>query len=68
MQRRWFLPLILLLLGVSVPWYLPEGFMGPRFHGLPIWMWVALLCSVLVAIVTAVMALACWDDDEFKND
>jgi hypothetical protein len=64
MQQIWFLPLILLLLAVSIPWYRKPGEIGAIVAGLPVWVWVALIASALVAAVTAVMSIFFWDDDE----
>lgn len=64
MQKAWFLPLILILLALSVPWYRKTGEIGTIVAGLPLWIWVSLLCSALVSLVTAVMAIFYWDDDE----
>ena len=63
-QRRWFLPTVLGLLVLSVPWYLPTGYMGRLFGGLPGWVWMALLCSAGISALTAFMALRHWHDDE----
>lgn len=63
-RRRWFLPAVIVLLLVSVPWYLPEGFEGGRPGGLPVWVWVALICSVAISCLTCWVALTAWDDDE----
>ena len=63
MQKRFFLPVVLALLVVSVPWYRTTGDMGRLVGGLPIWIWVALGCSAAISAVTAVVALWYWDDD-----
>lgn len=62
--RWWYLPLIALILVVSVPWYLPEGYTGAIVGGFPVWVWITLVCSVAVSVTTAVGALFLWDDDE----
>ena len=64
MQRRFFLPSVLVLLAVSVPWYLHAGTMGRLVAGLPIWMWTALGCSLGVSAVTAIVCLFSWEDDQ----
>ena len=62
-QKRFFLPIVLALLVVSIPWYRSTGVMGSLVGGLPIWIWVALGCSAAISVVTAVVALFYWDDD-----
>lgn len=64
MQQLWFLPIILVLLAISIPWYRTEGEIGRIVYGLPVWIWVAIICSAGVAGVTAVMAMFFWDDDD----
>lgn len=68
MQQRWFLPAILAILTISVPWYWKTGATGPIILGLPSWIWVALGCSLGVSTITALMALRYWRDDEYEND
>ena len=67
-QKRWFLPLVLIILVISVPWYWPEGTVGKKVMGLPFWFWITIGCSVAISCVTAMMALLFWDDDEFHNE
>lgn len=61
--RRWFVPGVLLLVTLSIPWYLPAEIVGDVVGGLPLWTWIALACSVAVAALTAWVGLAHWDDD-----
>ena len=63
-QLRWFLPAVVVLVVASVPWYLPTGFVGRIYAGLPIWIWMTLGCSLLIAVVTSFVALRSWHDDE----
>lgn len=64
MQQKWFLPTILVLLTMSIPWYRKSGEIGEIAAGLPVWVWVALICSALISLVTAIMSILFWDDDE----
>ena len=64
MQVRWFLPSVILLMVISVPWYLPAGFMGGLSGGLPSWIWVSIACATLIAGVTSYVALRSWQDDD----
>ncbi len=48
---RWIWFVYLLLYAIAIPWYWPEGYVGPIVMGLPLWVAVTLL---------AVVALACW--------
>lgn len=63
MRRVWFLPLVLLLLTVSIPWYRSRGGEPRLMYGLPDWVWVTLACSFLLSVVTALVAIFCWRDD-----
>ena len=64
MQKRWFLPAILVLVVLSVPWYREAGETGKIIGGLPLWIWTTIGCSFVIACLTAWMALRFWDDDE----
>jgi hypothetical protein len=64
LDKRWFLPSVLVLMVISVPWYLPPGFVGRLYGGLPVWIWIALVCSVVLAAITSFVALRSWRDDD----
>ncbi len=62
MRHRWFLPAVVAILIVSVPWYLPSS-VGDRLAlGLPVWTWVTILCGLALAMVTAFASLRLWRD------
>ena len=63
-QVRWFLPAVILLMVLSVPWYLPAGFRGDLLWGLPSWIWVSIFCATLIAGLTSYVALRSWQDDD----
>lgn len=62
-ERRWFLPAVLSLLALSVPWYTLGSWYERSLFGLPLWLWTALACSAGVSLVTAWAVLMLWDDD-----
>ncbi|MEX2015976.1 MAG: hypothetical protein WD873_04995 [Candidatus Hydrogenedentales bacterium] len=61
-RRRWFIPALLVLIGISIPWYRRAGEIGEIVAGLPAWVWLTLACSLGISIVTAVAAVFCWRD------
>lgn len=61
---RWYLPAVLLLVIISVPWYRPGGEIGRVVLGLPGWVWTSLLCGLGVAALTAWAALRAWRDPD----
>ena len=62
MRHRWFLPAVVAILIVSVPWYLPSS-VGDRLAlGLPVWTWVTIVCGLFLAAVTAFASLRLWRD------
>lgn len=61
-RLRWYLPLIVLLVLGSVPWYLPEGYVGAVVGGLPIWIWISLGCSFGLSVTVAAAVLRHWRD------
>jgi len=64
LNRRWFLPAVVLLMVLSMPWYLRAGDIGPIVGGLPAWVWIPRVCSAAISAVTCYAALRAWDDDE----
>lgn len=63
-RARLFLPLLLVILIFSVPWYLPEEIARRSFGGLPLWVWTTLLCSAGVSCLTCWASLFWWDDED----
>jgi len=63
-RKRWYVPLLLVLVILSVPWYRAAGSMGELIHGMPGWVWVSLLCTVGVSSLTAVGILWFWRDED----
>ena len=62
LRHRWFLPAVVAILIVSVPWYLPSS-VGDRLAlGLPVWTWITILCGLALAMVTAFASLRLWRD------
>ncbi len=63
-QQRWYIPLVLLIVVISVPWYREQGETGTVVAGLPLWIWVTILCSLAISAIVAKVALQHWDDEE----
>ncbi len=63
-KQKWFLPTLIILIIGSVPWYRVEGEMGNVLFGFPVWIWTSIICSLGVAILTAIGILRFWRDDD----
>ena len=61
-KQKWFIPILVLLILISVPWYREAGEMGNMIGGLPGWVWTSLICSLGVSVLTAVGVLVFWKD------
>lgn len=61
--RRWYIPLLLVLIVISIPWYFSEGHVGRVIAGFPVWIWIALGSAFGVALLTACAILRFWKDD-----
>ena len=48
---RWIWFVYLLLYAIAIPWYWPEGYIGPTLMGFPLWVAVTL---------SAIVGLGCW--------
>lgn len=62
-KQRWFLPILILVIVVSVPWYRNGGEIGNVIGGLPGWVWTGLICALGVSLITAIGTLLFWKDD-----
>ncbi len=66
-QQWWYVPLVVLIAVISVPWYWKQGVTGKIIAGLPLWIWVTILCSAAISVITATMALRHWDDEDLSG-
>lgn len=62
--RWWYVPSLIVLIVLSVPWYRKAGSMGDLIFGMPGWVWVSLGCTVGVSALTAFAALRYWRDED----
>jgi hypothetical protein len=62
LRHRWFLPTVIAILAISVPWYLPASVGGRLIAGLPVWTWITIACGLFLAVVTAFASLRLWRD------
>ena len=63
-RKRWYVPLLLVLVVISVPWYRSAGSMGELVFGMPAWVWVSLICTVGVSALTALGIARYWRDED----
>lgn len=59
---------LLLLVLVGVPWYLPEGTIGPVVLGFPLWTLLAVLSSVALCAYLSWMLLSLWETPEQRTE
>lgn len=63
-RRRWYVPAIVVLVALSVPWYRAAGGLGELLFGLPGWVWASLWCTAGVSALTAIGILRFWRDKD----
>ena len=63
LRSRAFVLVVVGFVVLSVPWYLPSELAARTIGGLPLWTWIAFLCSVGLSATTAAAALFLWRDD-----
>ena len=64
LRQKWFLPILLAFIIISIPWYRESGQSGEILSGLPVWIWISLACSAGIAILTAIGTLLFWKDPD----
>ena len=64
LRQKWFLPVLIAFIVISIPWYRTAGESGSIIGGLPVWIWVSLASALGVSIVTAVGILLFWKDSD----
>ena len=62
-RHRWFLPVVVVILILSVPWYLPPEVGDRLVGGLPLWTWITVACSAALATLTAWASLRLWRNE-----
>ncbi|NYH77726.1 hypothetical protein FHR84_001040 [Actinopolyspora biskrensis] len=58
---------LLLLVLLGVPWYLPEGTIGPVLLGFPLWTLGAVLSSLAICGYLSWMLLSLWETPEQRT-
>jgi hypothetical protein len=64
LRQKWFLPLLLVCITISIPWYRASGESGAIIAGLPTWVWTSLACAAGISILTAIGTLLFWKDSD----
>jgi len=64
LRQKWFLPLLLVCITISIPWYRTSGESGAIIAGLPTWVWTSLACAAGISILTAIGTLLFWKDSD----
>lgn len=62
--RPWHGLVLGIILIAGIPWYWAEDTIRPFVLGLPVWAFVSLVMSVVLAAVTAWFIIRYWKDDE----
>tara|TARA_B100000586_G_C20077539_1_gene413788 strand:- start:1001 stop:1198 length:198 start_codon:yes stop_codon:yes gene_type:complete len=62
-KNSFYILLYVLLVGFGIPWYWPED-SKILLLGAPIWVVIAILCSLLASILTAFILIKSMNDDE----
>lgn len=68
MQKRWYIPLVILLLVVATPWYWSRDSEIPVIAGLPLWVWITIAATAALATLTALMIIFAWRDDPISDE
>jgi hypothetical protein len=63
-RQWWYVPSLLVLVVLSVPWYREAGSLGELIFGMPAWVWTSLLCAAGVSALTAFGILRYWRDED----
>ena len=63
-KRAWVWVVYLLILIAAIPWYWPEGYVGPVIMGFPTWVAVSLFCVFLSALWTTFAIHYTWREEE----
>jgi len=68
LKQLWYVPVLLVLVVISIPWYRVGQEDSAYFLGLPVWVWIPLACTLGLSILTTIAALKFWGDDDPGSD
>lgn len=67
-KQKWYVPSLIVLVVISIPWYRAEGDTSGAVLGLPAWIWVPLLCTLGISALTTLVALRYWKHSDSDED
>lgn len=58
---KWIWPVLVVIVLLGVPWYLPQGSIEPIIMGFPYWAFISLVMTIALALFLGYVILNCWN-------
>lgn len=58
---KWIWPVLVVIVLLGVPWYLPQGSLEPTIMGFPYWAFISLVMTIALALFLGYVILNCWN-------
>lgn len=58
---KWIWPVLVVIVLLGVPWYLPQGSLEPIIMGFPYWAFISLVMTIALALFLGYVILNCWN-------
>jgi hypothetical protein len=58
---KWIWPVLVVIILLGVPWYLPQGTIEPVIMGFPYWAFISFLMTAILSLFLGYVINRCWD-------
>lgn len=65
---KWIWPVLVAIIVLGVPWYLPQGSYKPIIMGFPYWTFISALLTVALSLFLGYVMTYCWDMESTLED
>lgn len=67
-NKPWIWIVLAIIMLASIPWYLPEGSIGFVWFGLPAWMLISVVFTLVMCAYVSWLCFTQWDLAEAEED
>lgn len=65
---KWIWPVLVVIILLGVPWYLPQGSIEPVIMGFPYWAFISLVMTIVLACFMAYVLTNCWNMESVLDE
>ncbi|HHW17614.1 MAG TPA: hypothetical protein GXX30_01765 [Firmicutes bacterium] len=65
---KWIWPVLVAIILLGVPWYLPQGSIEPIIMGFPYWAFISFIMTIALSLFLGYVILNCWSMESLLDD